>query len=179
MIKVNLLPVKKKKKAKPLPTFLIVTIGVAFAAVALVLYLNFFFKGRVNEKKAKVDENERTLAELAMKIKAVDDFEKLNADFKKRKGIIEELGKNKALPVKILDEISRLLSDGVWLTQLNITGNDITLSCTGFNNTDAVNFVNNLKGSSLLTDVFLQESIQANVSGYSVYNFKISCKVKS
>ncbi len=178
MIKVNLLLVKKKKKAKPLPTFLLVTIAVAFAAIALVIYLNFSFQGRVNEKKAKVAENERTLEDLAKKIKAVDDFEKLNADFKKRKGIIEELGKNKALPVKLLDEISKQLSDGVWLTQMSITGNNIALSCTGFNNTDVVNFVNNLKGSSLLTDVFLQESVQAKVGVYSVYNFKISCKVK-
>lgn len=179
MIKVNLLPLKKKKKAKPLPAFLIVTIGVAFAAAALVIYLNFSFKGRVSARKAQVADNERRLEELARKIKAVDDYEKLNADFKKRKGIIEELGKNKSLPVKVLDEISRRLADGAWLTSMEIKGGDLTLACSAFNNTDVVNFVNNLKGSSLLTDVYLQESVQANVSGYSVYNFKISCKVKS
>ncbi len=179
MIKVNLLLVKKKKKAKPLPTFLLVTIFAALAAVALVVYLNFSFQGRVNERKAQVAENTRKLEDLEKKIKAVDDFEKLNADFKKRKGIIEELGKNKSLPVKLLDEISKLLPDGVWLTAMEIKGNSLNLACTGFNNTDVVNFVNNLKGSSLLTDVFLQESVQAAVGSYSLYNFKVSCKVKS
>ena len=179
MIKVNLLLVKKKKKAKPLPAFLLVGIGIAFAAVAIVLYLNFSFKERVSAKKAQVADNERRLDELSKKIKAVDDYEKLNADFKKRKGIIEELGKNKSLPVKLLDEVSRLLSDGVWLTSMEIKGGDVTLACTGFNNTDVVNFVNNLKGSPLLTDIYLQESVQVSLSGYSVYNFKISCKVKS
>jgi type IV pilus assembly protein PilN len=126
-----------------------------------------------------VADNERRLEELAKKIKAVNDYEKLNADYKNRKGIIEELGKNKSLPVKILDEISRLLPDGVWLSQMDVKGSELTLSCTGFNNTDVVNFVNNLKGSPLLTDVYLQESVQASVTGFSVYNFKISCKVKS
>jgi type IV pilus assembly protein PilN len=179
MIKINLLPFKKKRKAKPLPTFLIVTIGVSLAAAAVMFYLNFSFQGRISEKKATVARNEKTLAELAMKLKAVDDYEKLNADYKKRKGIIEELGKNKSLPVKLLDEISRLLSDGVWLTTMEIKGSDISMACTAFNNTDVVNFVNSLKGSKLLTDVYLQESVQAKVSGFSVYNFKISCKVKS
>jgi type IV pilus assembly protein PilN len=179
MIKVNLLPVKKKKKAKPVPTFLIVTIGIAFAAVAVMIYLNFFFQGRVDARKTKVAENERQLAELDKKIKAVDDYEKRNADYKKRKEIIEELGKNKALPVKLLDEISTLLPVGVWLTSLNISGNDLVLACTGFSNTDVVNFVNNLKGSKLLTDVYLQESVQATASGFSTYNFRITCKVKS
>jgi type IV pilus assembly protein PilN len=179
MIKVNLLPVKKKKKAKPLPTFLVVTIAISVAAAAVMIYLNFSFQGRISERKAKVADNDKTLAELRKKIKAVDDYEKLNADYKKRKGIIEELGKNKALPVKLLDEISRLLPDGVWLTSMDIRGGDLILACTGFNNTDVVNFVNSLKGSSLLTDVYLQESVQSNMSGFSVYNFKISCKVKS
>ena len=179
MIKVNLLPVKKKKKARPLPAFLIVTIGIAFAAAAMMIYLNFFFQGRVAARKAKVADNDRMLTELAKKIKAVEDFEKLNADFQKRKEIIEQLGKNKTLPVKVLDEVSRLLPDGVWLTAMNINGSDLALTCTAFNNTDVVNFVNNLKGSSLLTDVFLQESVQATVTGLSTYNFKITCKVKS
>lgn len=179
MIKVNLLPTKKKKKAKPLPTFLIVTIGVSLAAVAVMIYLNFSFQGRISERKATVADNEKRLVELSKKIKAVDDYERLNADYKKRKGIIEELGKNKTLPVKLLDEISRILSDGVWLTSMEIRGNDLALVCTGFNNTDVVNFVNSLKGSNLLTDVYLQESVQASVAGFSVYNFRISCKVKS
>jgi len=179
MIKVNLLPIKKKKKAKPLPTFLIVTIGISLAAVGVMIYLNFSFQGRISERKAQVADNERRIGELAKKIKAVDDYEKLNADFKKRKGIIEELGKNKTLPVKLLDDISRLLSGGVWLTSMEIKGSDLTLACTGFNNTDVVNFVNSLKGSTLLTDVYLQESVQASAEGFSVYNFRISCKVKS
>ena len=179
MIKVNLLPVKKKKRAKPLPTFLVVTIGVSLGAVAVMIYLNFLFQGRISERKATVADNEKKLAELARKIKAVDDYEKLNADYKNRKGIIEELGKNKALPVKVIDEISRLLPDGVWLTSLAITGGDLALACTGFNNTDVVNFVNSLKGSSLLTDVYLQESVQSAAEGFSVYNFRVSCKVKS
>jgi type IV pilus assembly protein PilN len=179
MIKVNLLPVKKRKKAKPLPTFLIVTIGIAAAAVAMMIYLNFFFQGRVAERKAKVAENDKTLAELETKIKAVEDFEKLNADYQKRKEIIEQLGKNKTLPVKILDEVSRRLPDGVWLTAMNIKGNDVAMACTEFSNTDVVNFVNNLKGSPLLTDVYLQESVQATATGMSTYNFKISFKVKS
>jgi type IV pilus assembly protein PilN len=179
MIKVNLLPVKKRKKAKPLPTFLVATVGIALAAVAVMIYLNFLFQGRINEKNATVTRNEQTLAELARKIKTVDDYEKLNADYKKRKGIIEELGKNKTLPVKLLDEISRIMSDGVWLTSMEIRANDVALACTGFNNTDVVNFVNSLKGSKMLTDVYLQESVQASAAGFSVYNFRVSCKVKS
>jgi Tfp pilus assembly protein PilE len=70
MIKVNLIPLKKKKKAKPLPTFLIVTVGVALLSIAIVAYLNYFFASRVEERNATVAKNEKTLEELAKKIKA-------------------------------------------------------------------------------------------------------------
>ena len=75
----------------------------------------------------------------------MEDFEKRNADFQKRKEIIEQLGKNKTLPVKILDEVSRLLPPGVWLTSMDVVGDKVNLSCTAFTNTDVVNYVDNLK----------------------------------
>ncbi len=178
MIKVNLLPVKKKKKAKPLPGFLLAAIGVVAASVVLVAYLNYFFGTRVAERKSTVDANEKTLAELAKRIKAVEDYEKRNADYKKRKDIIEQLGKNTAEPVKVLDDISTLLPVGVWLNTVNISGDNITMRCSAFSNTDVVNFVNNLKGSEVLADVYLQESVQASQGGFTIYNFGITCKGK-
>jgi type IV pilus assembly protein PilN len=178
MIKVNLLPVKKRKKAKPLPTFLIVTVGVAVLTIAVVAYLNYFFGSRVEERKATVAKNEKILAELAKKIKAVEEYEKLNADYKKRKEIIEQLGKNTATPVKVLDELSTVLPVGVWLNSMHLSGDSVNLRCSAFSNTDVVNFVNSLKGSKILTDVYLQESVQAQQGGFTIYNFGITCKVK-
>ncbi len=178
MIKINLMPLKKKKKAKPLPTFLIVTIGVLIASIAVAGYLNYFFGTRVKERKDTVATNERTLADLARKIKAVDDYEKRNAEYKKRKEIIEQLRKNTAIPVRILDEVSAILPVGVWFTSMNVNEESITMKCSAFSNTDVVNFINNLKGSKILSDVYLQESIQAQQGGFTIYNFGVTCKVK-
>jgi type IV pilus assembly protein PilN len=178
MIKVNLLPVKKKKKAKPVPAFILAMILAIIATGAVLAYLVYFFNTRLEARKAKVAENERTIAELREKIKAVEDYEKRNADYTRRKALIEQLGKNKALPVKVLDEISAQLPPGVWFTSLNISGADVGISCTGFTNTDVVNYVNNLKGSKMFQDVYLQESVQVRSAGFAVYNFSIKLKVK-
>ena len=179
MIKVNLLPVKKRKKQKPLPTFMISMVLVTLVAGIILAYLVFFFSGRLSEKKANVRENEAKITELKQKIKDVEDFEKRNAVFQKRKEIIEQLGKNKTLPVKILDEINALLPPGVWLVSMDVVGDNVTLSCTAFTNTDVVNYVDNLKLSKLFADIYLQESVQAQASGYSLYNFRLTFKVKA
>lgn len=180
MIKVNLLSAtKKKKKQKPLPVFLIYTILLTVAVGAIFLYIAYHFSSAVSAKEAKVKENEKTIAALKEKIKAVEDFEKLNKTFLQRKDIIEELGRNKTLPVKILDEISAVLPPGVWLTSADVKGGDVSLSCFAFTNTDVVNYVNNLKNSKLFTDVYLQESVQSKAAGATVYSFKLTFKVKT
>lgn len=179
MIKVNLLPIKKKKKQKPIPAFLLALIGVTVLSVLVIAYTVYFFSSRLAEKKAKFRENEAKIAELKKKIQSVEDFEKRNAIFLKRKEVIEQLGKNKALPVKVIDEISRLLPPGVWLTSMNVVGADITLGCTAFTNTDVVNYVNNLKASPLFTDVYLKESVQSSAEKTQIYNFSLMFKVKA
>jgi len=179
MIKVNLIPTKKKKKQKPLPAFLFYTILLAIAAGLILGYLAYFFSTQVTEQEARVRENDRKIVELKEKIKAVEDFEKLNKTFQQRKDIIEELGRNKSIPVKILDEISAVLPVGVWLNSMEIKSGDINLGCTAFTNTDVVNYVNNLKGSKLFADVYLQESIQTKVGTTPAYTFKLTLKVKS
>lgn len=178
MIKINLLPVKKKKRAKKLPTFLLATIFLTIAACAIMAYTFVYFSSKLSSKKDLVAANEKKIAELAAKLKEVENFEKLNATFKKNKDVIEQLSKNKALPVKVVDEVSAVLPSGVWINSMEVKGVDVSLSCTGFTNTDVVNYVNNLKNSKLFTDVYLQESVQAQVSGFSVYSFKLVFKVK-
>jgi len=179
MIKVNLISTKKKKKQKPVPAFLIYTVLLTLAVGAIFLYISYYFSSTVSAKQAKVRENEITIAALKEKLKAVENFEQLNKTFQKRKDIIEELGRNKSRPVKILDEISALLPPGVWLASADVNGLNVSLSCIAFTNTDVVNYVNNLKNSKLFTDVYLQESVQSKASSITVYSFKLTFKVKA
>jgi type IV pilus assembly protein PilN len=183
MIKINLLPTKRKKKAKPIPTFLISTIAITVSVLLILLYLVYFFNSRVAQKQSDVKNKDKQIADLKEKIKAVEDYEKRNTVFQQRNEIIEQLSKNRAVPVKILDEISELLPVGVWINTMEVKSSDINLGCTAFTNTDVVNYVNNLKNSKLFTDVFLQESVQAGASagasGLTLYTFKLTFKVKA
>jgi type IV pilus assembly protein PilN len=158
MIKVNLLPVKRKKKAKPVPSFLLATIAVTVAACLIMGYLVFFFTTRLSERKATFARNENTIAVLKEKIKAVEDFEKRNQNFKERNDIIEQLSKNRSIPAKLLDELSSLQPKGIWLQTLSVAGDSISLDGFGFTNSEIVTYVDNIKGSKLFTEVYLQES---------------------
>jgi type IV pilus assembly protein PilN len=178
MIKVNLLPVKRKKKAKPLPSFLLATIAVTFAACLIMGYLVFFFTTRLSERKATFSRNENTIAELKEKIKAVEDFEKRNNSFKERNDIIEQLSKNKSIPARLLDELSGLQPSGIWLLTLSVAGDSISLDGYGFTNTEIVTYVDNIKGSKIFTEVYLQESKSMELEKIPLYMFKLTLKMK-
>jgi type IV pilus assembly protein PilN len=178
MIKVNLLPIKRKKKAKPLPAFLIATVVATVVVCLIMAYLSFFFSSRLSARKETFANNEKRIAELKAKIKAVEDFEKRNKTYKQRNDIIEQLSKNRSVPVKILDEISALLPTGVWLQSMVVTASGISLEGYGFTNPDIVIFVDHLKASTMFTDVYLQESRSVEIEKVPAYMFKLSFKLK-
>ena len=178
MIKVNLFPGKKKKRAKPLPTLLIAMIFVTLGTLIVMAYLTFFFSSRLSARKDQFAANEQKIAELKAKIKAVEDFEQRNKTFKQRNEIIEQLSKNKSLPVKILDEISTLLPTGIWLQTMTVSGEGINLEGSGFTNPEIVAFVDNIKNSKLFTEVYLQESVSKEMEKIPLYTFKLIFKLK-
>ncbi len=178
MIKVNLLPLKRKKKAKPLPSFLVITILITVVICILMAYLAFFFNSRLSAKKEQFAANEKKIAELKEKIKTVEDFEQRNKTFKERTEIIEQLSKNKSLPVKVLDEFSSLLPNGVWLQTMSVSGETISLEGYGYMNNDIVSYVDNIKSSPMFTDVYLQESKSVEADKLALYGFKLTCRLK-
>jgi len=178
MIKVNLIPLKRKKKAKPLPTFLIIGVFVTIAAL-FISGLFFYRASRIfANTQAQHLANENKLAELKEKIKAVENFEKLNQTFEKRNNIIEQLSKNKSVPVMLLDELSTLLPIGVWLDKMTVAGTTIKLDGYGFTNSDIVKFVNNIKASELFINVYLNQSKGVEMEKVPLYQFSITFTIK-
>jgi type IV pilus assembly protein PilN len=179
MIKVNLLPTKRKKKAKPVPTFLVTGILLTLISGIVMAYLVFFFNSRLSDRKAQVEANEKTIAELKQQIKEVEDFERRNKTFQDRNAIIEQLSKNKSLPVKLLDEMSTVLPTGIWLTGMSVGAKDVNISGYGFTNDEIVTYVNNMKSSPLFTEVYLQESKSTEQNKVPLYFFRMTFKVQA
>ncbi len=199
MIKINLLQHKRRRKARKVPSFITAGIGLLLLAVLVTFYFDYSMKGKLSSLKQQKAGNESQIALLQSRIAEVHKFENLNEKFNQRKQIIEQLRQNQALPVKILDEISTRLTDGVWLSSLGISpapappakrgpgqkqaaasvADNIQMSGFGYTNDDIVQFIQSLKGSALFTDVYLVGTSKSSISGVSVYSFSLTMKVKA
>ena len=179
MIRVNLLPVKRKKKAKPIPTVIISAVLVTVVALCVLAYLFFYYTSTLQSTKNQFEANKQKIADLKNKIQEVENFERLNKTIEDRNKLIEQLRKNQKIPVMMLDELSRTLPKGVWLQSLSVSGQNGNIEGIGFTNTDVVAFVDNLKASKLLTDIFLQESKQAEIDKIPLYRFRLTFRVNA
>lgn len=179
MIKVNLLPLKRKKKPKPIPAFIITMLIATIGTIVVMLILFSFFNTRLSAKRNISKSNEQKIVELKQKIKEVENFEQLNKTIQQRNSIIEQLRNNQSVPVKLLDEVSKLLPKGVWLDTMTVSAQNINIAGHAFENSDIVSYVDNLKNSQLLTEVYLLESKSTTIEKIPLYTFKLTFRIKA
>ena len=180
MIKINLLPTKKKppKKVTELQQQLI--LGSLILAL-LVLGMWFYYQklnSEINRQIKSKAEAEAKIREQDNMLKEVKTVEEERKKVTEKIGIIEQLKKNQGMLVHLLDDVSRALPQGVNITALNENNRQINLEGTAFTNNDIVKFVDNLKDTRSLNDVFLQETVQTVQEGVQIYRYRLQFTFK-
>ncbi len=178
MIKVNLLPIKRKKKPKPIPSFVVTMVIITIITIIVMANLAFLFNARLSKKRTLFTNNESKIAELKQKIKEVENFEQLNKTILQKNNIIEQLRKNQSMPVRLLNEANNLLPNGVWLDKMTVSGENVSMEGYAFANSDIVTYVDNMKNSQIFTEVYLQESKSTTIENTPLYMFKLTFKMK-
>lgn len=180
MIKINLLPTKKKppRKVTELQQQLILGgLILALAVGGMWLYWNSLSKkiDGLQRTKAAAEAKIREQDNMLKEVKSVED-ERMKVSGKI--AIIEQLKKNQGLLVHLLDEVNKALPQGVNLTSLSEKSGKIDLEGMAFTNNDIVRFIDNLKASPYCSDVFLQETAQSTAEGTDVYKYKLQFTFK-
>ncbi len=178
MIRVNLLPVKRRKKAKPLPSFVIALVLVLTFTAVGIGWTTYWIQGKIAELNEKIAKDEAHLEELKIIVAEVEDYEKNNADFERKKEVIEKLKRNQNAPTRFLHEIAANLADGVWVSSIKESGWAVTLRGYGFSNTDIVNYMDNLKSSPYINNVELVETKQTKLGDVRLYSFEARFRLK-
>jgi len=176
MIRINLLP-SKKKKAFALPPTLIYGIAAMFVVITTIIGGTFYLNKQVSSKQDEINTKEQKLKRLQAALEEVKNYEKDNKAYREKTSIIETLKKNQIVPLRLLDEVSEMLPKGVWLTSLKDKSGVVSIEGFAFTNSELVNYVQNLKGSKYFTEVTLVESRQTQIEEFSIYKFNLTLKI--
>jgi type IV pilus assembly protein PilN len=181
MIRINLVAERKADKVrKPLLNFESGNEALGNVVMAAVIISALLFSGyKFVSMRSTLAGLEVSIADANLEKERLKDILAKGEAFKaqrellKRKvELITDLKKNQAVPVHLLDQISRNLPEFLWLDSVSERGNGITLNGKATTYNAVSNFYNNLDASSYFADVVLGTTQQEN-QGVS---FSVSCR---
>ncbi len=185
MIRINLLPTKRKKKSKPMPMYLIYS-GVALAAsLAVFMFATDYMKNRIEELNKDKANKEAKLKDLKKLIKDVEDFEAKKKVLENKVRVILAIAEQKSLPAKLFNDLSYKLNQvkGAWIVNMKFVNGKVQLSGVAYDNNDAVNFRNKLAaddelGTVNFKSVRLPGTQKVSLKGNTVFNFNMTMEIE-
>ncbi|MGO9611868.1 MAG: PilN domain-containing protein [Dissulfurispiraceae bacterium] len=178
MIRINLLIERKeRRKAKAPVNFLVYVAAIIFLSLLVMGGIVYSLERTISGLKDQIRTNKTTLADLQIKSDEIRKYEQLIKELEQKAKVIETLRVNQSIPVKVMDDVSTMLPEGIWLSALTYKDASITLEGYAFSNLDIVAYVENLKKTVSLVDVNLNESKEVEFEKVPVYKFNLSFKV--
>jgi type IV pilus assembly protein PilN len=155
LIRINLLTEAKaaaaKKKGPALPTGaklnnLLLIGGLALGVIYIAtMYLVLSSKSRhLDEEIGKAREEVARLKSIIEEVKGYEDKKK---SLEEKIALINNLKTNQKGPVRLMDEVSKALPDLVWLTDMQIQGDNLTLKGRTLSPNAVATYLENLKKS--------------------------------
>jgi type IV pilus assembly protein PilN len=181
MIKINLVAERKPTKAKG-PGFLsgltlgtninnYLVAGLLIAGLAVVGFTYWRLSSRLSNLREEVADNQREYERLKPIIAEVERFKINNAELKRKIEVIEQLKANQHGPVRLMDEVSKALPELLWLTNLNMGGNIVTVTGQALNENAVANFISNLTASPFFQEPSLRIMRQTDAG---VFEFELT-----
>ncbi len=182
MIKINLVPVKEKKKRKEF--FYIFWAVVFFISVGFSLFYIYVKKlAVVNDLNRQIEEVQKESAGYQDKINEIKDLQAKKDSLDAIKKTIQGISEIQRKVLAAVDQSAANLPDGVWLTRLaQSSGNDankFTLQGYATSMEQMKSYVSNLQrpGGLLKEVTFDEKTYSTSASNTILYQFEISFRV--
>jgi Tfp pilus assembly protein PilN len=173
MIKINLLPFKRKrastlsKDIRDLVLALIV-VFIGFGVYEYKLY------NEIDEQKSNIigiKKEIQSLQPIAQEYKAIQEAKN---EIKRRMQTLNQLKSGRALAARSLYDVSSIIKEGVWLKTFKKTENKFEIEGRSFVNESISDFIESLAKMPYITNVELKNVQDVNEEGLTIKKFIIT-----
>ena len=175
MIEINLLPIRaarRKESARFQLTMFSLTLIAVFIIIAV---LQVGVKKREKAVISNITITQQKISELDKKVGETKNYEAQSAKLEQKLAVINDLKKGRMRAAHILEEISDLIPEKIWIESLDKQGKGIKISGVALDNATIANFMDILGRSKYFTGVELEVTEQANRSGMKLMKFNLHC----
>ncbi len=178
MIRINLLPHRELKR-KARQRLIAVLAGLAgFLAVTVVWGIHEMIAGEIEYQNGRNQYLNNQIAILDKEISEIREIKTQTQELLSRKQVVETLQNSRSEVVHLMDQLVRLLPDGVYLQSIKQEDHDITLVGYAQSNGWVSTLMRNLESSPWLMSPLLIEikAITVNNARQNEFNMKIKLK---
>ncbi|MFD1122555.1 PilN domain-containing protein [Methylophilus flavus] len=163
MIKINLLPHRQIRRAERQREFSLMASLVAIAAAAILFVSWSYVSAQIRTQQERNQRLQDEMVRLDKEIAIISTLKEQIKHVLERKQIVEGLQNDRNQAVQILDELARLLPEGVLLKSIKQIENEIELKGVADTNGRVASLVHNLSGSSIIQNPNLVEIQASNI----------------
>jgi len=183
VIRINLLSEARaaaaRRKAPAMPTGAklnnILFFAGVFAGVAYIAVMGLVLTSRRRHLDQEIGKARLEAERLKSIIEEVKGYEDKKASLEAKIKLINDLKTNQKGPVRLMDEISKALPDLVWLTSLDVSGNQISMKGRTMSPNAISTFLENLKKSPFFAEpVFRNLQQEGAVPGLHVWEMTLT-----
>lgn len=167
MIRINLLPHRAEKRKARKVQFIALSVISLIAGVLLIGFVHAVMSAKIAYQERR---NAYLKQEISILDKQIEEIKKLREQTQSllaRKSVVERLQGTRADVVHLLDQMLRILPDGVYIKNLKQNGNKITMTGYAQSNARVSTLMRAIEVSPWLDTPVLIEVHAANVAGGS------------
>lgn len=152
MARINLLPWREERRKLRQNEFYAILAAAAIAGLLVFGGIWYQYKLQIDGQNARNQYLTQQIALLDEKIKKIEELDRRRATLIARKNVIEQLQANRWQLVRIFDDLVRTMPEGVRLTSVKASGEQLTLEGVAESNARVSSYMKNLEVANLIKD---------------------------
>ena len=178
MAYINLLPWRgEAEKAKQREYFTVLTI-VALVAFVIVFSVNQFYQMRIDGQQTRNQFLQNEIQILDLRISKIKSLNEKKKELQKRTSVVEQLQRSRNVGTQVLDEIAKVVPNGIYLTRLEKQGNSLNIIGKSESNNHLANMIREIESSDLFEDAILESITSNDAKSKLLSDFKMRVRIK-
>jgi len=180
MARINLLPWREEKRRERQRQFMSSLMLTSVLGVVIVFFVGFVFDQKISHQAARNQLVQKEIRALEVRIKRIEELERIRARLISRKTVIESLQASRSTTVELLDKLARTIPVGVTLVTIRQQGATLILIGTSQSNARVSAYLRELEANDLFLNPQLDyvRSAKRPVTATEPYEFSVKVKLR-
>jgi len=178
MAYINLLPWREEAQKAKQQEYFTVLAAVSLMAFAIVFLVSQFYQMRIDGQVKRNQFLKNEIQVLDIRIGEIKTLNEKKTALQQRISVVEQLQRSRNVGTQVLDEMSKVIPGGIYLTKLEKQGNNILLIGKSESNNHLANMIRKIEGSDLFSNAVLESIIANDAESKLLSDFKMRVKIE-